>query len=322
MDFKNKLILAPLAGVADSIFRCICRSLGADITWSEMVSADGLVRNHAKSMDVVAFTEQERPYGVQLFGHDPQTMACAARKVLKLKPDFIDLNFGCPVPKVVKRNAGAALMREPKVIGEITSAVVSEVSGLPVTAKIRSGWDAGRLNYMQVAGELFCAGISAIVLHPRTRSQGFTGRSDWSQIARLKETSPVPVIGSGDVYEPRDAVEMFETTGCDAVMFGRGVMGNPWLFARVRAIIDGRPDPGLPTLAERFRLAGLHAEMMAERLGEQHSILQMRKHLGWYTKGLPGASELRRKLFSCSRLSEVEKLLTEYQQEHQCVRTG
>ena len=322
IDFRDKLILAPLAGVTDSIFRRICRSLGADVTWSEMASADGLVRNWSRNVELIGFTEQERPYGIQLFGNNPETMGRAAQMVADLEPDFIDLNFGCPVPKVVKRNGGVALMREPELVGRITRSVVAAAQGLPVTAKIRSGWDQTQINFLKVADRLFSAGISALTLHPRTRAQGFSGTSDWSQIAELKRISPVPVIGSGDVCEPSDAVAMFEATGCDAVMVGRGAMGNPWFFPRARALVAGLSDPGPPSVPDLFRLAGEHAKMMAGRLGEHRGIVRMRKHLGWYTRGLPGASTLRRELFSCKRLSEVERLLREYQQRYQCTRIG
>ena len=322
MDFKSKLILAPLAGVTDSIFRRICRGLGADITWSEMASADGLLRNWSHNVNLIGFTDEERPYGIQLFGDNPETMGRAAKMVATLGPDFIDLNFGCPVPKVVKRNAGVALMRVPKLVGRIACAVIKAVPEVPVTAKIRSGWEEKQINFLQVADELFSAGISAVALHPRTRAQSFSGRSDWSQIDELKKNSPVPVIGSGDVHEPQDAVAMFEETGCDAVMVGRGAMGNPWFFARAKTLVSGLPDPGPPLATERFRLAIEHAKMMVERQGERCGIVQMRKHFGWYIRGLPGACSLRRELFSCTGLSEVERLLQEYQQRYQCTRIG
>jgi len=322
MDFNSKLILAPLAGVTDSIFRRICRGLGADITWSEMASADGLVRCGSRNLELIRFTGEERPYGIQLFGDDPETMGRAARMAEGLNPDFIDLNFGCPVPKVVKRNAGVALMRDPEAVRRIAGAVVQAVRQVPVTAKIRSGWDESRLNFLEVAECLFSAGISAVALHPRTRAQGFSGKSDWSHIAGLKKISPVPVIGSGDIFQPRDAAAMFQATGCDAVMVGRGAMGNPWFFARARAILQGLPDPGPPPLSELFRLALDHARMMVGRLGERNGIVQMRKHFGWYTRGLHGASALRRELFSSEGLSEVERLLNQYQQRYQCTRSG
>ncbi|MBN2287793.1 MAG: tRNA dihydrouridine synthase DusB [Candidatus Glassbacteria bacterium] len=322
MDFKGKLVLAPLAGVADSVFRGICRSLGADITWSEMASAEGLVRDWSRNAGLIGFTAEERPYGIQLFGSDPETMAAAARLAASLGPDFIDLNFGCPVPKVVRRNSGVALMRDPGLVGRIAAVVVATACDLPVTAKIRSGWDDSHLNYLEVADELFRAGISAVTLHPRTRAQGFSGASDWSQIARLKSLSPVPVIGSGDVCEPQDALAMFEATGCDAVMVGRGALGNPWFFARARALVDGLPDPGPPAVEERFSLAAEHARMTAGLRGEARGVVAMRKHLGWYARGLPGAPALRRELFSCTSLAEVDRLLQDYQRGYQCTRTG
>jgi len=322
MDFKNKLILAPLAGVTDSVFRRICRRMGADITWSQMISAEGLARGEDKSRQLARFTEEERPLGIQLFGSDPRILGCAVEKVARLKPDFIDLNFGCPAPKVIKRNRGASLLQDPRLIGALVSRAVESAGGIPVTAKIRSGWNRDRLNYLEIAEELFRAGISAITLHPRTREQRFSGRSDWEQIKQLRRISPVPVIGSGDVFQPHDAVEMFQSTGCDAVMIGRGAMGNPWIFSRTKALLRGLPDPGGPSLQERFAQALEHTRMIIEECGEEKGIIFMRKHYCWYTRGLPNATGLRRELVCCSSLEEVLRIFSRYLEKCQCIPIG
>ncbi len=315
IDFKGKLALAPMAGVGDSPFRRICRRLGADLVWSEMVSAEGLARGQGgKSHTLLRFLPEERPLGLQLFGADPESMERAARLAARLGPDFIDLNFGCPVPKVVRRKGGASLMREPELVGRIARAAVAGAGGLPVTAKLRSGWDSGSLNYLEVAGRLWEAGVSAVALHPRTRTQLFSGRSDWSQIARLKAQSPGPVIGSGDVLTPADALEMFAVTGCDTVMVARAAMGNPWIFARARALLAGKPDPGEPSLEERIAVALEHAALVVEQRGELSGVLVMRKHLAAYTRGLPEATGLRRELFACRTLAEVVGVFDRYRE--------
>jgi len=322
MDFSGKLVLAPLAGITDSVYRRICRRLGADVTWSEMVSADGLAYGWEKNRHLLDFTDDERPLGIQLFGADPEVMAAAAGMLLELEPDFIDLNFGCPVRKVIQKNGGVSLMRDPSLAGRIASEVVKTTAGVPVTAKIRSGWGAHGLNYREVAQRLVEAGVTALAVHPRTREQGFSGRSDWSVIAELVRELPIPVIGSGDVFEPEDAVSMFQATGCSAVMIGRGALGNPWIFSRTRALLDGRPDPGEPAPREKFDLALAHARLMTQERGEKFGIILMRKHFSYYTRGLTDGSALRRVLFTLTRLDEVEKAFTEYLEKLACIPTG
>jgi len=322
MDFNRKLILAPLAGVTDSVYRRICRKMGADITWSEMVSSHALVRDTEKTGRLLHFTQAERPFGIQLFGSSPEIMALAAGKAAGLEPDFIDLNFGCPVKKVVRKEGGASLMRDPKLAGEIAREVVRASGLIPVTAKIRSGWSAGTLNYLEVAEELVSSGISALALHPRTREQGFSGRSDWRRITRLVRFCPVPVIGSGDVFTPADVLEMFDTTGCAAVMIGRGAVGNPWIFSRAKSLLAGKADPGEPGREERISLALEHTQMMVREHDEKYGVVLMRKHFGCYTKGLPAASELRRRLFACSSMDEVKRTFGDYLEKVQNLQTG
>lgn len=320
IDFNGKLVLAPLAGVSDSNYRLICRRLGADITWSEMVSADGLVYSWEKNRFLLDFGDEERPLGIQLFGSDPEVMGRAAANVARLAPDFIDINFGCPVKKVVRRNGGSSLLRTPELIGRITEAVVIGSGSVPVTAKIRSGWNDKELNYSRIGRILVEAGVSAVCIHARTRAQAFSGRSRWEHIAQLAGELPVPVIGSGDIFEPEDAARMFEQTGCAAVMIGRGIMGNPWLFQRARCVLDGRPDPGAPPVRERLELAMEHARLTVAQRGEIHGVVFMRKHFASYTRGLAGGAALRRRLFETVSLVQVENLFESYLAETESAR--
>jgi tRNA-dihydrouridine synthase B len=322
IDFSGKLVLAPLAGVSDSNYRLICRRLGADITWSEMVSADGLVYSWEKNRFLLEFNDEERPLGIQLFGSEPEIMGQAAAAVARLGPDFIDLNFGCPVKKVVRRNGGASLMRSPDLIGRITEMVVKNSGEVPVTAKIRSGWSDKELNYLQVGRILVEAGARAVCIHARTRGQAFSGSSRWEHIANLARELPVPVIGSGDIFEPQDALRMFEQTGCAAVMIGRGIMGNPWLFQRTRCVLDGRPDPGAPVARQRLALALEHARMTVAQRGEPHGVVFMRKHFASYTRGLLAGAALRQRLFRAENLEQVENLFENYLEESESTLQG
>lgn len=322
MDFNGKLILAPLAGITDSIFRRVCRKMGADVTWSEMVSANGLVQESDRTSRLLRFTEAERPFGIQIFGSDPKIMGQAAAKAAGCEPDFIDLNFCCPVRKVVRKNGGASLMRDPKLVGEIAREAIRAAGSIPVTAKIRSGWHAGMLNYLEVSGELIRSGISALALHPRTRAQGFSGQSKWGQISELVRLSTVPIIGSGDVFTPSDVLELFDTTGCAAVMIGRGAVGNPWIFSRAKCLLAGQDDPGGPQADHIFQLALEHAQMIVKEHGENYGVIMMRKHFGWYTKALTEASALRKELFACTALDEVKIIFGDYLERVQCIQTG
>ncbi len=314
MNFVGKIAQAPMAGVSDSAFRRICRRLGAEITWSEMVSAEGLVRGGWKTARLMQFSPQERPVGIQLFGAEPEVMERAAGQTAALEPDFIDLNFGCPVPKVIRHNGGSSLLKDPPLLERVARAAVRGAGGVPVSAKIRSGWSDSSLNYLEVGQRLFDSGVAAVAFHARTREQGYSGRADWEQIRRLKEVAPVPVIGSGDIEEPQDARRMLECTGCDSVMLGRALLGNPWLAGRVRRMLDSGEDPGAPGLEERFQVAQEHLQLSVEDCGETSGVIQMRKHLGWYTRGLSGGADLRRKLFAALSVEQVRDILLEYRE--------
>jgi tRNA-dihydrouridine synthase B len=283
MDFRGKLILAPLAGVTDTTFRRLCRENGADIVETEMVSAKGLLCDPVRSGRYLAYEEAERPVGAQLFGADPGEIAEAAAEVARRGFDFVDINMGCPVRKVTGGGSGAAILSNPRLAGEIARAAV-RAAGIPVTAKIRSGFGTEKDTYLAVAEELFSAGTSAVTLHPRHRGQMFSGTADWTQIAALKRAFPGgTIIGNGDVRAPGDAARMLAETGCDSVMIGRASMGNPWIFGP------------FPTPEARRALILRHGEEMFLRHGE-HGIKEMRKHLAWYSRGIQGAAAFRSEL--------------------------
>ena len=302
MDFRGKLILAPLAGVTDTTFRRLCRENGAEIVVTEMVSAKGLLCDPVRSGRYLAYEEAERPVGAQLFGADPGEIAEAATEVARRGFDFVDINMGCPVRKVTGGGAGAAILSNPRLAGEIARAAV-RAAGIPVTAKIRSGFGTEKETYLAVTEELFAAGIAAVTLHPRHRGQMFAGTADWTQIAALKRAFPKgTIIGNGDVRAPGDAARMLAETGCDSVMIGRAAMGNPWIFAiltREIALPSGPagalPCPPFPTPEARRALILRHGEEMFLRHGE-HGIKEMRKHLAWYSRGIQGAAAFRSEL--------------------------
>jgi tRNA-dihydrouridine synthase B len=292
---ETPFVLAPLAGLTDSPMRRVCRRRGASMVWTEMVSAEGLIRDGGKSRELLAFAEEERPIAFQLFGARPEGMAQAAAVAATLGPDVIDINAGCPAKKVVRGGAGSALMREPELLRDIASGVV-EAAGRPVTAKIRSGWDDDSRNAVEISLILEECGVAALALHPRTRAQGFKGLADWSMIGEVARAVSIPVIGSGDVRKPDDALRMLETTRCDAVMIGRGAVGNPWLFADAETLrSSGRAAPPR-TLAETLATAVEQLDLMVEAKGERRGVLEMRKHLVAYLRGFHGASHLRAEL--------------------------
>ncbi len=308
----SKLVLAPLAGVTDSSFRLVCRMNGASLVYTEMVSADGVRRGNERTLELLEFLPEERPVGIQLFGSDPGVVAAAAARVMELSPDLIDLNFGCPARKVVGRDAGSALLNNLALLRKIASAAVAAVS-VPVTAKIRSGWDQKTVNADKVAAMLADCGVSAVTVHARSRADKFTGKADWDVIGRAKSAVGIPVIGNGDVTEPEDAVRMLRETGCDAVMVGRGALGNPWIFDRARRLVDTGELVPPPTVRERLDMLLAHMALVERRSDRSlHSLYPMRKHVGWYTKGLPGSSGLRKVLGTTESWEELRRLVLDF----------
>ncbi len=307
------LFLAPMAGVSEPPFRQLCRSYGADVVVSEFLSSEGLRRGRKSVHDGAFFTPAERPIGIQLYGADPGSMAEAATLVTEhYEPDFIDINFGCPAKKVVRRNGGSGCLKDLDLVQRIITAV-KHSTHLPVTAKIRSGWDEATRDPVGIGLRCQDAGAQVVTLHPRTRAQLYRGEAQWHEIALLVESLSIPVIGNGDVREPADALRLWRETGCAGIMIARGSFGNPWLFRRTRELLDGGMPSPVPGAAERFAVALEHARLqLAIKGDDRRTALEFRKHLGWYTKGLPGASELRARLHKIESMTEIERVFTAY----------
>ena len=312
--------LAPLAGWSDPPFRLLCFEYGADFAVTEMVSADGLIRGGEKTARLAERLPGEGPVGVQLFGSDPATFAEAAAIVSRTEPAFIDLNFGCPVKKVIKRNGGAAIMRDLDMMGRICEAVVS-ASTVPVTAKIRSGWSPAEENFVEAGRMVEDAGITAVTLHPRYRTQGFTGEADWTHLARLRETLSIDVVASGDVRGVDDYLKIVEITGCEAVMIGRGALGRPWVFSEIKAALEGRPWTG-PGLAEKIDAMIRLARMEEEWKGERRAVVEMRKQYRWFLKGLPDVKDYRMRLCTAESMAEATEIIYELREDMEKRWTG
>lgn len=307
------LFLAPQAGVSESPFRRLCREYGADVVVSEFVSAAGICRGNEKTKDYLRFHDDERPIGIQIFGSEPEVMADAAAHVTEVyAPDFVDINFGCPVKKVVKKNGGSGCLRDLRLVEAITRAVV-DATDLPVTAKTRSGFDEANRDPVGIGLTIQGAGARMITLHPRSRTDMYGGEARWSEIRAMKEALEIPVVGNGDIRTGEDALRMWQETGCDGIMMARGTHGAPWLFQQARAALSGKPVPPDPDVQERFRVCLRHARAAVEFGGEpKKATMEFRKHLGWYTKGITGGKGLRRELFQVTSLEEMEGLLEGY----------
>jgi len=307
---KTPIFLAPMAGVTDYSFRILCKEMGAGVVYSEFVSAHGIIRENEKTLDMIRFTDAERPIGIQIFGDSPTVMAKAARVVAdQFQPDLIDINYGCPVPKVTKKGAGSAALKDLCLMDDITSAVVESVPELPVTVKMRSGWDASNIVAIEAGERLEKFGVKAIALHPRTTKQSFKGSANWELIKELKQTVSIPVIGNGDIKKPEDVLRMFEETGCDAVMIGRGSLGNPWFFQQATALLNNSPLPEEPGFTIRMSMCRRHLELLTTSRGKKTGSNLMRKHFGYYIKGFPGAAALRQSLVTAKDEDEMSAIL-------------
>ena len=313
---KNGAFLAPLAGISNLPFRLIARSLGCALAYTEMISANGLVRKTAKTFEYLKTCADDHPLGAQVFGADPEIVAQASRIIADNGADLIDINMGCPVKKVIKTGSGAILMKDPDLVARIVTSVKKAVQ-IPVTVKIRSGWRGGSINAVEIARIAEDSGADAITIHGRTADQGYSGKADWKVIAEVKKAVNIPVIGNGDIWHPQDAVKMLRETSCDAVMVGRGALGNPWIFKVIIQACSGQMENYLPSLDQRQKMIKNHWEMEAQFLGSKLADKRFRKHLLWYTKGLEGASRFRQ---LAGKLKDGEAILNELNEYFRSVR--
>ena len=316
VKIKNQVVLAPMAGISNSAYRRIIKEMGCGLIYAEMVSDKAIAYGNEKTIDMLQMDESERPIVQQIFGSDVDSFVTAAEYIYEhMHPDIIDINMGCPVPKVaVRAQAGSALLRSPDKIYEIVSRVVQSVP-IPVTVKIRSGWDQGHINAVEVAKICEKAGASAIAVHPRTRSQGYSGKADWSIIKEVKENVSIPVIGNGDIRTCYDAKRMIDETGCDAIMIGRGVLGNPWLIRDTVQYLETGKEPVLVTTEEKIHMMERHFAMLLEQKGEHVAILEIRSHVAWYLRGIPRASSFKNQMFKIQSKEEFLSCIHNFLEE-------
>ena len=316
IELDGQVILAPMAGVCNSAFRKICKEMGCALVCAEMVSDKGMIYNSKKTKDMLYFEETERPISQQIFGSDLKTFTEAAKMVYEImKPDIIDINMGCPVPKVaVRSQAGSALLKNPDLIYDIVSSVVKSVP-VPVTVKIRSGWDANSINAVEVAKICEKAGASAITVHPRTRSQLYSGKADLDIIKKVKEAVSIPVIGNGDITDIDSAKHMLEYTKCDAIMIGRGVLGNPWLIKEIDTYLKTNTIIDKPTYEEKIDMCYKHLNYLLKIKNEHVAVLEMRSHIAWYIKGMPYHKEIKNLIFKAQNKEEITEILDNYRKK-------
>jgi len=315
LELENNVFLAPMAGVTDLPFRILCKEMGCGLVYSEMVSAKGILYDNKNTTELLEIDPKERPVAVQLFGSDPEILGAMAKKIEQYPIDIIDVNMGCPAPKIVKNGEGSCLMKTPELVGKIVKSLV-ESQSKPVTIKFRKGFDDDHVNAVEIAKIAEANGASAVAVHGRTREQYYSGKADWDIIKQVKAAVNIPVIGNGDVFTPQDAKNLLEHTGCDAIMVGRGAQGNPWIFKRILHYLQTGVLLPEPTAEERVEKALRHAQMLIDYKGEYIGVREMRKHMAWYMKGMPGAAELRGKLNYAENRAELESLLRGYLESH------
>lgn len=316
IEIKNQVVLAPMAGICDNAYRTIVKEMGAGLICAEMVSDKAIYYNSKKTIEMLYMSEKERPISQQIFGSDVESFVYAAKYIEEnMKPDIIDINMGCPVPKVALRaQAGSALLKNPEKVYEIVKNVVEAVK-VPVTVKIRSGWDSNSINAVEIAKVIEKAGASAITVHGRTRAQGYSGKADWNIIKEVKENVTIPVIGNGDIKTCYDAKKMLEETKCDAVMIGRGCIGNPWLIKETVDYLEKNIEPIKPTSIERIDMILEHLNRLIETKSEKQALLEIRTHIGYYLKTVPNSSELKNNIFKTKEIKELKNLLERFKGE-------
>ncbi len=314
VNIENPVALGPMAGVTDLTFRIICKELGCGIVFTEMVSAKGIYYNDDKTKQLMKIEEKEHPVALQIFGSDPEIMAKVAMKINGHNHDILDINMGCPTPKIVKNGDGSALMKNPELVGRIVKRVVS-VSDKPVTVKIRTGWDEDSINAVEIAKIIEASGAKALSIHGRTREQFYTGKANWKIIKKVKSAISIPVFGNGDIFSPEDAKEMKEITNCDGLMIARGAQGNPWIFKRVIHYLKTGDIMPPPTTKEKIDMCKKHLSMLIENKGEHVAIREMRKHCAWYLKGIKHSARVRNKINTATSAETIEKFLEEIPKE-------
>ncbi len=316
VEIKNKVVLAPMAGICNNAFRRIIKEMGCGLIYAEMVSDKAIMYENDKTLDMLYMTDFERPIAQQIFGSDKESFVIAAKKIYEtMHPDIIDINMGCPVPKVALRSqAGSALLKDPLKVKEIVEAVVASVP-IPVTVKIRSGWDSDHINAVEIAKIVEVAGASAIAVHPRTRSQQYSGKADWNIIKQVKENVKIPVIGNGDIKSCYDAKKMLDETGCDAVMIGRGVLGNPWLIKEcVSYLEDGLLLEPITDL-EKIDMIIKHFDYLLKIKPEHIAIKEIRSHVAWYLKGIKNSVSVKTQIFKCTTKEQIIDVLDNFRKE-------
>lgn len=318
---KNNIVLAPMAGISNSAYRTIIKEMGCGLIYAEMVSDKAITYGSKKTIDMLYMTDYERPIAQQIFGSDVESFVTSAKFIYEtMKPDIIDINMGCPVPKVaIRSQAGSALLKNPDKVKEIVSAVVKAVP-VPVTVKIRSGWDEKSINAVQIAKIAEEAGASAITIHPRTRAQGYSGKANWDIIKQVKQAVNIPVIGNGDVKSCYDAKRMLEETECDAVMIGRGVLGNPWLIKECIDYLNDGTEPKKISLRERIAMIKHHIDLLKNTKNEKLALLEIRSHATWYLKGVTNSGSLRNEICHATSIDQLLNLLNKFLEdnEHEC----
>jgi tRNA-dihydrouridine synthase B len=311
LELKNPVISAPMSGITDKAFRLLAEEFGCGMTYTEMISVNALAYDNERTRKMFNLNREKGPTCVQIFGSNPDRMAFAAEEVQSAGADVVDINMGCPAPKVVKNQEGCALMKDLPLAEKIIKAVVRSVK-IPVTVKMRKGWDENSINAVELARIAELSGVATVTVHGRTRNQYYTGKADWEIIAKVKKAVSIPVIGNGDIIEPSDAIAMMSQTGCDGIMIGRGAMGNPWLFLRTVHLLEiGSLVPG-PGFLDKIEMARRHLKMVEAFKGEDKAVREMRKHISWYLKGLRDAAKVRELINKARTIKDIEKILERY----------